>query len=197
MFILLPVSLALDFSAFLKIGVALVGITYCVWVMIKLKLLSKKKLTQIDFKNNWKRLIITFIVIALASTLFLYFVHPENLFIVVKKRPMLWIGILLIYTFLSAVPQELIYRSFFFERYHDIFSKPYYLIWANILVFPIAHLFFDNMMVLVVTFIGGMIFTASYYRTKSVFFTSIEHALYGNWLFTIGMGEMLAFPMPS
>jgi hypothetical protein len=27
--------------------------------------------------------------------------------------------------------------------------------------------------------------------------TSIEHAIYGNWLFTIGMGEMLAFPMPG
>jgi hypothetical protein len=23
---------------------------------------------------------------------------------------------------------------------------------------------------------------------------SIEHAIYGNWLFTVGMGEMLAFP---
>jgi hypothetical protein len=22
----------------------------------------------------------------------------------------------------------------------------------------------------------------------------MEHALYGNWLFTVGMGEMLAFP---
>jgi hypothetical protein len=23
---------------------------------------------------------------------------------------------------------------------------------------------------------------------------SIEHAIYGNWLFTVGMGQMLAFP---
>ncbi|MAK35391.1 MAG: CPBP family intramembrane metalloprotease, partial [Flavobacteriaceae bacterium] len=23
---------------------------------------------------------------------------------------------------------------------------------------------------------------------------TIEHALYGNWLFTVGMGQMLAFP---
>ncbi len=196
-FIILPVSLVLDFSPFLKLGIALTGITYCVWVMVKIKLLSKKKLTQIDFKGNWKRLLITFIVIALSSTLFLYYVHPENLFIVIKKKPTLWFGVLLIYTFLSALPQELIYRSFFFERYQTIFSKPYYLIWTNILVFPLAHLLFDNVLVLLVAFIGGMIFTTTYYRTKSVLFTSMEHAIYGNWLFTIGMGEMLAFPMPN
>lgn len=72
-----------------------------------------------------------------------------------------------------------------------------YFLLINILVFPIAHLFFNNLMVLLVTLIGGILFTLTYHKTKSVLFTSIEHALYGNWLFTIGMGEMLAFPMPS
>lgn len=45
--------------------------------------------------------------------------------------------------------------------------------------------------------IGGILFVITYTKSKSILLTSAEHAIYGNWLFTIGMGEMLAFPMPS
>lgn len=197
MFIVLPITLTLDFLVIFKVVLVLIGIGYAIWVSRTLKLIPIKSLIEINFKDNWKRLLLTFIIVALSSTVLLYYLQPENLFIVVRKNPLLWFVILFIYAFLSVYPQELMYRSFFFKRYHNIFSKPYYLIWVNILVFPIAHLFFDNLLVLLVTFIGGILFTVTYYRTKSVLFTSIEHAFYGNWLFTIGMGEMLAFPMPN
>ena len=197
LFLALPLFLTLDILPAYKLIAVIIGIGYCIWVSIKMKLMTKQAFFQINFKDNWKRLLLTFVLVCLSSTLFLYFVQPENLFIVVKKKPLLWLVILFVYAFLSVYPQELLYRSFFFKRYTNIFSKPYYLIWTNILVFPIAHLFFDNLLVLVVTFIGGIFFTLTYYRTKSVLLTSVEHALYGNWLFTLGMGEMLAFPMPS
>ena len=197
LFLSLPLFLTLDILPAYKLIAVIIGIGYCIWVSIKMKLMTKQAFFQINFKDNWKRLLLTFVLVCLSSTLFLYFVQPENLFIVVKKKPLLWLVILFVYAFLSVYPQELLYRSFFFKRYTNIFSKPYYLIWTNILVFPIAHLFFDNLLVLVVTFIGGIFFTLTYYRTKSVLLTSVEHALYGNWLFTLGMGEMLAFPMPS
>jgi membrane protease YdiL (CAAX protease family) len=51
--------------------------------------------------------------------------------------------------------------------------------------------------VLCITIIGGVIFAITFLRTRSLLLTSIEHALYGSWLFTAGMGEMLAFPMPQ
>ena len=197
LFVILPIGLTLNVPIIIKVATVLIGLSYCIWVSFKFKIIKKKSFFKINFKNNWKRLLLTFTVVVLSSSLFMYFIQPENLFIVIKKRPMLWLTVLFIYFFLSALPQELLYRSFFFERYSDVFNKPYYLIWANILVFPLAHLFFENMFVLVVTFVGGILFTVTYYRTKSVLFTSLEHALYGNWLFTIGMGEMLAFPMPS
>lgn len=197
MFVVIPVALSLDFSPILKVILVLFGIGYIAWVIQSLKLISRKSLVEMNFVANWKRLLLTFIVVALSSTLVLYFLQPENLFIVVRKKPLLWLVILFVYAFLSVYPQELIYRKFFFERYQNVFVKPYYLIWTNILVFPIAHLFLDNLLALVITFVGGMLFTTTYYRTKSVLFTSIEHALLGNWLFTVGMGEMLAFPMPN
>jgi membrane protease YdiL (CAAX protease family) len=65
---------------------------------------------------------------------------------------------------------------------------------VNAIVFSLAHIFFKNTLVLVLTFIGGLLFAYTFVKTKSTTLVSIEHALYGNWLFTVGMGEMLAFP---
>jgi membrane protease YdiL (CAAX protease family) len=127
----------------------------------------------------------------------MYFLHPNSLFIVIKQEPILWLLILFFYAIFSVYPQEFIFRSFFFKRYDGIFKNFNSLLLINIVAFPLAHLFFKNEMVLFVTFIGGVLFTLTYYRSQSVMLTSIEHALYGNWLFTVGMGEMLAFPMPN
>jgi membrane protease YdiL (CAAX protease family) len=64
----------------------------------------------------------------------------------------------------------------------------------NAVLFSLAHIFFKNTLVLILTFIGGFLFIHTYSKTKSTTLVSIEHALYGNWLFTIGMGLILAFP---
>lgn len=47
---------------------------------------------------------------------------------------------------------------------------------------------------MILTFIGGLLFALTFKKTKSTLLVSIEHAIYGSWLFTVGMGEMLGFP---
>jgi hypothetical protein len=47
---------------------------------------------------------------------------------------------------------------------------------------------------MILTFIGGILFAFTFKKTKSTLLVSIEHAIYGCWLFTVGMGEMLGFP---
>jgi uncharacterized protein len=68
------------------------------------------------------------------------------------------------------------------------------LIFINAIVFCLAHLFFKNTLVLALTFIGGLLFGMTFYKSKSTLFVTIEHAIYGCWLFTVGMGNMLGFP---
>ncbi|MGL1889278.1 MAG: CPBP family glutamic-type intramembrane protease [Reichenbachiella sp.] len=197
LFILLPIMLATDLGVVFKIGIALVGIAYCVWLSWKLGLINKTDFLGFPFKHHLKRLLITFSIIVISTSIFMLFLHPEDLFLVVVKQPLLWVAILLFYSIFSVLPQELLYRSFFFNRYTGLFSNHRVLMGINVFVFPVAHLLFHNYLVLVVTLIGGILFTVTYNRSKSLLFTSMEHALYGNWLFTIGMGEMLAFPMPQ
>ena len=48
---------------------------------------------------------------------------------------------------------------------------------------------FANAFALAFTFVGGIFFLSSYRRTGSLLFSDLEHALYGDFLFTIGWGE--------
>ena len=68
------------------------------------------------------------------------------------------------------------------------------LVFMNAIVFSLGHIFFKNTLVLLLTFFGGFLFALTYYKTNSTLLVSIEHAIYGCWLFTIGMGSMLGFP---
>jgi membrane protease YdiL (CAAX protease family) len=61
-------------------------------------------------------------------------------------------------------------------------------------LFSLAHLFFRNALVMLLTFLGGILFALTFKKTKSTLLVSIEHSIYGCWLFTVGMGEILGFP---
>ena len=65
---------------------------------------------------------------------------------------------------------------------------------VNAAVFSLAHIFFKNTLVMLLTFVGGLLFALTFKKTKSTLLVTIEHAIYGCWLFTVGMGEMLGFP---
>lgn len=120
--------------------------------------------------------------------------NKEALFNVLLQKPKLWIIILFVYSFFSVYPQELLYRTFFFKRYKGLFKNEALFLFVNAILFSLAHLFFKNSLVIVLTFLGGLLFVCTFNKTKSTLLTSIEHAIYGSWLFTVGMGGMLGFP---
>ncbi|WP_299058549.1 CPBP family intramembrane glutamic endopeptidase [uncultured Polaribacter sp.] len=106
----------------------------------------------------------------------------------------MWILIILFYSIFSVYPQALIYRTFFFQRYQNLFKNKLFFILINATLFSLAHLLFKNTFALFFTFIGGFLFAYTYYKTKSTLLVSIEHAIYGCWLFIIGMGNIIGFP---
>ncbi|MEB3346054.1 CPBP family intramembrane glutamic endopeptidase [Aquimarina gracilis] len=146
------------------------------------------------WKPFWRETVIKLIVVMVVTGLYVFFVAPDKLFSVLIKKPQLWVIILFVYTFLSVWPQEIIYRTFFYNRYEVLIKNKWLFIFINAILFSLAHLFLRSFLVQVLTFIGGLLFAYTFQRTKSTTLVSIEHAIYGNWLFTVGMGEMLAFP---
>ena len=191
LFVLIPLILVLGIKVWIKISIVLIALIY-VGVIGKESILSKLNWT-IEFKD-WRRILSLWLSMAIVSSILCYYFLPENLFRTVLNKPLLWILIVFIYTVFSVIPQEVIYRKFFFDRYTHLFRDTTVLFVVNAFLFSLAHLFLWNAIVLVLTFFGGLLFSYTYNKTRSLMTAIIEHGLYGLWLFTIGAGEMLAFP---
>ena len=194
LFIIIPLSYSLNYSPILKLVIGVLGFVYITYVILKVEKIKFKISKSINWKEFWKTTIIKLLIIAVITSLFVWFTDNENLFIVVLNKPVLWISILFFYSLFSVYPQELIYRTFFFKRYENLFKNEFLFIFINAVLFSLAHIFFKNSLVLFLTFVGGILFGLTYKKTNSTFLVSIEHNIYGCWLFTVGMGNMLGFP---
>ncbi|HAT68861.1 MAG TPA: CPBP family intramembrane metalloprotease, partial [Flavobacteriaceae bacterium] len=172
----------------------ILGFIYILTILFKFTDASFKVKSSLNWSKFFKITAIKFIVIALITTCYVLYIDSSLLFYVPLNNPKLFVVILGVYTFLSVWPQEIIYRSFFCKRYQDLCSSKIVFMVLNAVIFSLAHVFLKNLLVLILTFIGGLLFIYTYTKTKSTTLVSIEHALYGNWLFTVGMGQMLAFP---
>ncbi|AXT19816.1 CPBP family intramembrane metalloprotease [Flavobacteriaceae bacterium AU392] len=193
-FILLPISFAIPYPIGIKAIITLIGLLYIIFVLFRIEKVKFEIVKHLNWKNFWKQTAFKFLIIAIVTTVFVFFTSRANLFIVPLTKPKLWIIILFVYSFLSVYPQELIYRTFYFKRYESLFKNENLFIFVNAIVFSLAHIFFKNTLVIILTFIGGILFAITFKQTKSTLLVSIEHALFGCWLFTVGMGNMLGFP---
>ena len=193
-FILFPVSFTLAYPIYLKILFGFLGFIYIVYVLLKIERIKFQIKSNLDWKHFWKFTLMKFIGVALLTTLYMWLVDKNNMFEVMINKPKLWVILLFVYSLLSVFPQEIIYRTFFFRRYQDLFNNEKLFIFINAIVFSLGHIFFKNTLVIILTFLGGILFALTFKRTKSTLLVSIEHAIYGCWLFTVGMGSMLGFP---
>ena len=89
---------------------------------------------------------------------------------------------------LSVVPQEIIFRRYLFTRFETIFT-PAMMVLVSGLGFGFAHVVFGNWVAPLLCAIGGIMFAQTYARTRSLALVSLEHALYGNFVFTVGLGR--------
>jgi membrane protease YdiL (CAAX protease family) len=192
--IILPILILAPVSPFIILTSLLVAIMYIVYLSKKLRLFSITQLFAIAKPVNLAAMAIRFLGFLLISVTTLAFLAPDKLFNVMLNKPFLWLGLCIFYSVFSVYPQEFIYRHFYFNRYQSLFSRRWILILVNAVVFSLAHLFLLNALVLFLTFCGGILFSMTYLNNKSLMLVSAEHSLYGMWLFTVGMGDMLAFP---
>jgi membrane protease YdiL (CAAX protease family) len=63
------------------------------------------------------------------------------------------------------------------------------MIVASAAAFAFLHIVFRNTLAVALTFAGGLLFAFRYAETDSLLTSSVEHALYGCWLFTVGLGQ--------
>lgn len=126
-----------------------------------------------------------------ALTLLLSQLNPALLFRLPHEHPRLWVLVMFVYPVISVYPQTLIYRTLFETRYAALFHSAHLSLLVGAGLFSLAHLPFQNPWALALTLPGGYLFLSTYRRTGSIVISALEHALYGNALFTIGWGAYL------
>jgi membrane protease YdiL (CAAX protease family) len=194
LFVVIPIGFVLEFPIWLKMTIGLFGFGYVVFVLLRIEKNQFKISDTLNWNQFWKETLLKFIGIAIITTIYMWLFDSSNLYSVIRNKPMLWVVILFMYSLFSVYPQELIYRTFFFQRYQSLFKNESLFILVNAALFSLAHIFFKNTLVMLLTFLGGILFALTFRKTKSTFLVSIEHSIYGCWLFTVGMGEILGFP---
>ena len=144
--------------------------------------------TSLRKKVDWKFIIIFSLIFLSLSFFYVILVDKDLLFIFPKTNFELWLLVILIYPFLSVIPQEIVYRVFFFQRYFPNERSFYFLTLLNMIVFSYGHIVFNNVHAILITAIVSPIFTYAYLK-KSFFTCIVLHALGGQIIFTLGLGK--------
>ena len=144
--------------------------------------------TSLRKKVDWKFIIIFSLIFLSLSFFYVILVDKDLLFIFPKTNFELWLLVILIYPFLSVIPQEIVYRVFFFQSYFPNERSFYFLTLLNMIVFSYGHIVFNNVHAILITAIVSPIFTYAYLK-KSFFTCIVLHALGGQIIFTLGLGK--------
>jgi uncharacterized protein len=128
-----------------------------------------------------------FLLAALGVAVFLF--APGLLFNLIKRAPLFWALIMVAYPLLSVYPQELLYRAFFFHRYQPLFGSGWAMLFASALAFGFVHIIFGNRLAVALCVLGGFLFSYTYHVSGSLLLTCLEHAIFGNFIFTVGLGR--------
>ncbi len=168
---------------------------YCLVVLLRDPSFDRRQLW--NAAPLWRQLPQIFALFIAGVAVVSLLVHqyaPELFLSLPRQRPRLWATIMIGYPLFSVYPQGLIYRAFFFHRYRrllrfDLRMNSLAMILVSAAAFALMHILFHNWIALALTFPGGILFAVRYVNTRSLCVSSLEHALYGCFLFTVGLGQ--------
>lgn len=147
------------------------------------------------FKRDLRRILKVFVpsaIIILITTWLLAFhtpLLPESGFLrLPREMPVVILFISIAYPWISAYPQEVTHRAFFFHRYRQILGEGHLAFTINVLTFSWLHITMWNWIAIVMTIPAGILFAYTYRRSNSALAAGFEHAIYGIWAFFCGLG---------
>ncbi len=139
-------------------------------------------------KSEFPGIITRLIIGGSVITILTYMIYPELFLIFPTNDFSLWLIVMILYPSISVLAQEIFFRVFFFHQYKGLFSEGQSLIIINGIAFGLGHLIFGNWIAPTLSLFGGILFARTYLRSESLLTVCIEHALWGDLLFTIGLG---------
>jgi membrane protease YdiL (CAAX protease family) len=181
-FLLAPLLGLLPLPSLVKLSLLLLAAAYAHWR------LKNEPVTEpaVATCRWWPGVLVrTGLFLLLAGGL-VWWLMPEYFCRFPSQRPGFWLIVMVCYPVLSAWPQEILYRQFFFRRFDipDRLALP-----VNAVLFAWLHIGYLNFPALVLSGAGGLILARQWRRHGSLTAVTVEHALYGMIIFTVGLGH--------
>jgi membrane protease YdiL (CAAX protease family) len=173
------------------IPVLWVVMAYCLFILLHDPRFNRHSLWNSAPLERYAPAILSLFVLAaiIGIVLVVRFGAPRQFLSFPRANPRLWTLVMILYPVLSVYPQGVVYRAFVFDRYRDLFGPPWAIVLASAFAFTYVHIVFHNKLALILTLFGGILFGIRFLQTGSLLVTSIEHALYGCFMFTVGVGR--------
>lgn len=185
-FLVIPLVLALRILPAPPIPVLIaVAVLQTVWLWREGRFSAAKLINEEGVRRHWRVVAVRSLVLTTLLGAGVAVLAPKLLFAYLESAPVLWALLMILYPILSVVPQELVFRAFLFHRYADLFGKRQFMVAASAAAFGFA----GNWVSLVMSAFGGVLFARTYQQSRSLLLVTVEHALFGNFIFTIGLGE--------
>ncbi len=175
---------------FLNSTIFVFAALYLVFILALVVLYFDKTFLFVSLKKkiDWKFVAIFTVIFLCLSFIYILMIDKNLLFIFPKTNFKLWLLVVFIYPFLSVIPQELVYRVLFFQRYFPNINNFFFSMLINLIVFSYGHLVFNNVHAIIITAIVSPIFAFAYLK-KSFLTCVILHSLGGQIIFTLGLGR--------
>ncbi len=146
-----------------------------------------------SIRSECRRILIRAALAALTGTVVMFFADKPSLFALPRQDLSKWGFLLMIYPWVSVLPQSIIYRTLFFRYMASLFPSGPYACVVSALIFGLAHIVFRDLWIVILCTAGGYFFSRTYQRTRSFALAAVEHTLYGYVLFSIGPITTLRF----
>lgn len=148
---------------------------------------DKKILFRLN-RQHLRKSIPRIIIISILLVWFTFWIFPDLFFKYPFEDFEDYVITLFLYPVVSVIPQELVYRVYFFHRYKKIVPEKYLLMLSNAIIFGLTHWIYGNWVAPIATFLVSWIFIFTYLKSKSLLNVSLEHYIYGFIMFTVGFG---------
>mgnify|MGYP001455102972 FL=1 len=139
-------------------------------------------------KIDWKFFFLISLVFVISGFFYTMILDRNLLFNLPKNYFFLWVAVMIFYPIFSVIPQEIIFRVLFFERYSCLFKNQFLYLILNSIIFAYIHLVFQNFHAFFITLITSPVFAHAYVN-KSFKTCFLTHTIGGQLVFTYGLGN--------
>jgi uncharacterized protein len=190
LFVLLPLLLRWRVVAAPRLVVLALVTVGCIAILWRDPGFDRSRLFSLgDLRGSLRTIGLRAVLAAAVISALVLLLRPAAFLALPRHEQTLWLAGLALYPFLSAWPQEVIFRVFFFHRYGPLFPSTAGLMAADAAAFGFLHAIYPNAVAPLLSLPAGLLLALTYRRTRAMGPVWLEHAIYGLLLFTLGLGE--------